>query len=822
MNACSRTSTGSVHRWRRKARRLRVAQLSCLAIVVLACWVNKCSAQDLTAVEAQTIAREAYIYGYPIVESYRTMYAFAIDGDSDEFKAPLNAFKHEANVFTPADKEVVTPNADTPYSFLWMDLRSEPVVLGVPANEKARYYSIQLTDLFKFNFDYIGSRVTGNGAGQYLIAGPNWTGETPTGISKVIRCETGFALAVYRTQLLGPDDLQNVKDIQKQYTAKTLSEFAGEPMPAPATETEFPLPSPDAGPDLAFFSALNFILQFCPPSKSEQKLIARLARIGVAAGEPYDVDAISPDMRESLTKGMAEGEAAITAAASKLKVAEVIGTREYLGSEYLIKRAVAAKLGRYTNSKEEALYPLYLSDAGGKPLDGSSANYVLKIGPEELPPVNAFWSITVYDSQNNTLVLNPISRYRISSSMLDSLDRDVNGGLTIPIQCQSPEEEQAANWLPAPNGPFYMVMRLYWPKPEAYDGTWTPPLVWEADSAPTATVQKPAGAEAAEEVKPSVLIDELKPEMERPTVWGEPTEVQVAIYVIDVDEVNSADQSFAASVYYEARWKNPLLRHKGPGPMNRNIAEVWSPRLTIIGQQMQWRSFPDSVEIRPDGTVISRQKVWGRFSQPLMLRDFPFDQQTLSIQLVAAGLSEEHVKIVPLVNEIGRSSSIAKKFSLPDFDVESWEALPTPYYPTEGQVGVAGYQMNIRVHRQATYYILKVIIPLCLIVMMSWLPRWIDPEQIGTNIGISTSAFLTLVAYLFAITVLLPRVSYVTRIDRFILLSTLTVFAGLIQTVFNTVLIRRENGQRAEKIDWWSRIVYPILLVIVLVSSFLF
>ena len=172
------------------------------------------------------------------------------------------------------------------------------------------------------------------------------------------------------------------------------------------------------------FQALNFILPFCPPPASEQELITRLARIGVIAGEPFDVDAISPEIQEALTNGMAEGEAAITAAASKLKVAEVIGTREYLGSEYLMKRAVAAKLGRYTNSKEEALYPLYLSDAEGKPLDGSAANYVLKIGPEELPPVNAFWSITVYDSQSNTLVPNPISRYRISSSMIASLNRD--------------------------------------------------------------------------------------------------------------------------------------------------------------------------------------------------------------------------------------------------------------------------------------------------------------------------------------------------------------------------------------------------------------
>ena len=153
--------------------------------------------------------------------------------------------------------------------------------------------------------------------------------------------------------------------------------------------------------------------------------------------------------------------------------------------------------------------------------------------------------------------------------MLPTLKRDADGGLTLYIQHESPEEEQLANWLPAPKGRFYMVMRLYSPKPAAYDGTWTPPLVWRAESAPTSTAPKPAGAEAAEEVKPSVLVDEPKPEMERPTAWGEPTEVQVFIYMIDVDEVNSADQSFAASVYFEARWKNPFLRHKGPGPLHR-------------------------------------------------------------------------------------------------------------------------------------------------------------------------------------------------------------------------------------------------------------
>jgi hypothetical protein len=459
----------------------------------------------------------------------------------------------------------------------------------------------------------------------------------------------------------------------------------------------------------------------------------------------------------------------------------------------------------------------------GNSLDARETKYVLKLAEADLPPVNAFWSITMYDSQSQTLVANPISRYEFNSEMFSTLNREPDGSVTLYIQQEAPGDEQTANWLPAPAGPFYMMMRLFWPKSVAYDGGWSPPLVWAESSAPQPTIPKPAGDEATEEVKPSALVNEPKPEMERPTVWGEPTEVQIAIFVIDVDDVNSADQSFAASVYYEAHWKNPLLRHKGPGPMNRGLTEVWNPRLLIIGQQAVWRSYPESVEIEPDGTVIHRQKLWGRFSQPLDLHDFPRDQQELSIQIVAAGLLEKHVKMVPLMNEKVERSRIASKFSLPDFDVLSWDASPRPYFPVEGDAeGLAGYEMKIQIARQLTFYVLKVIIPLSLIVIMSWLPRWIDAEQSGTNIGISTTAFLTLIAYMFAISVLLPRVSYITRMDWFILLSTLTVFAGLVQTVASTVMLKSEKKALVERIDRRSRIIYPVLLVFVVAFSFVF
>ncbi len=776
-------------------------------------------AQQVTPAEAQPIAREAYVYGFPIVTNYAAMYASAIDAASDQYQAPLNTIRHRSQVFTPADTAATTPNVDVLYSFLWMDLRAGPVVLGVPEIDDGRYYSVQLTDLTSYTFGYLGSRATGNGAGRYLIAGPNWSGEVPEGIDKVIRSETDFARAIYRTQLRGPDDLPAARDIQQQYTVEPLSELLGESSPEAEAPADLPKPASATEPSLEYFTTLNSLLPFCPPTTSEEELTSRMASIGVAAGAEFDPTTLSPEMQAALTAGLQEGVADVAAAAAKYKTAEVIGSREFLGDDYL-KRAVAARLGTFANTKEEALYPLYLTDAEGQPLDASGADYVLKFAPDALPPVDGFWSLTMYDGQTNLLVANPINRYRISTSMLPDLVRGTDGSLTLYVQRQSPEGEQAANWLPAPDGPFYLVMRLYWPQPAAYDGSWTPPLVWRQDSAARVAAAKPEGAEAAEEVKAVAAAPEAKPEMERPTVWGEPTEVQVVIYVIDVDDLNSADQSFAASVYYAAQWRNPLLRHKGPGPMNRGLFDVWNPRLTIVSQQMAWKSYPESVEIEPDGLVTYRQKVWGRFSQPLKLHDFPFDQQTLSIHLVAAGLRENEVKLVPHVNEQGTSSKIAETFSLPDFDVVSWSADPLPYYAGGGEVGTAGYELKIVVARQATYYVLKVIIPLCLIVMMSWLPRWIDPAQTGTNIGISTSAFLTLVAYLFAITVMLPRVSYITRMDRFILISTLTVFAGLIQTVANTAFAAKQKEKLAQRADRWSRAVYPVILAVVLVVSF--
>ncbi len=185
------------------------------------------NASDVTPSEARAIAKEAYIYGFPMVDSYRIEYGYFVDKKDPEYKGPWNEIHNTARVYTPADTAIQTPNSDTPYSFLGMDLRAEPLVLTVPPIEKERYFSIQLIDAYTFNFAYIGSRATGNGGGSYLIAGPNWKGEKPSGVKDVIRSETEFVLALYRTQLFNPDDIANVKTIQAGYKAQPLSAFLG-------------------------------------------------------------------------------------------------------------------------------------------------------------------------------------------------------------------------------------------------------------------------------------------------------------------------------------------------------------------------------------------------------------------------------------------------------------------------------------------------------------------------------------------------------------------------------------------------------------------
>lgn len=435
----------------------------------------------VTPEQTRAIAKEAYIYGFPMVDNYRVMYSYFVNKDDPEYKGPWNEIHSSAQVYTPADKAIQTPNSDTPYSAIGADLRAEPLVLTVPPIEQDRYYSLQFIDLYTYNTAYVGSRTTGNGGGKYLLAGPNWQGEKPEGINEVIKSDTELAMVLYRTQLFGPSDIDQVRKIQAGYQVTPLSTFLNQPPPPAAPPIDFtpPLSRDQQKTSPQFFEILNFLFPLAPTPPSEEELRARFATIGIGPDGVFDAEKLTPETRSAIEAGMADAWAELdTLKKEKIDTGEVgsaqfFGTASDLKGNYLYRMAGAA-LGIYGNTAAEAIYPGASIDTSGEPLTGAN-NYTYRFAKDQLPPVNAFWSLTMYELPQSLLVDNPMNRYLINSEMLPSLVPDSDGGYTIYIQNASPGIEKEANWLPAPKGPFQVVLRLYWPKPDALNGVWQAP-----------------------------------------------------------------------------------------------------------------------------------------------------------------------------------------------------------------------------------------------------------------------------------------------------------------------------------------------------------
>ena len=438
--------------------------------------------------ESRAIAEEGFIYGLPIVMNYAVMYEYAVDKSSGQFKAPFNEIHNEARVFTHKDTAIVTPNSDTPHSIVWMDLRAEPMVLSVPAVEKSRYYSVMLCDGNTFNYGYIGTRATGPQAGDYMVVGPEWKGETPAGIKKVFRSSTQFSLAAYRTQLFSPADMPNVVKVQAGYKVQPLSAYLKQPAPPAAPAVNFPKIDKELV-KTNFFDYLDFALQFAPPGPEEKDLRGRLARIGIGAGKTFDFKDLSLEHKAEVGLGMKEGDTKVEQYLEDgqkdingWKVGSLFGDRAFFSGDWL-KRAAAAKGGIYGNDAVEAMYPMTTTLANRNELDGSKYNYTLTFAKDRFPPVHAFWSVTIYDGKTQLLIENPINRYLINSPMLKGLQKNSDGSLTLYIRYKTPGKARESNWLPAPNGPIYLVMRLYWPKdtPPSIlppgEGTWSPPAL---------------------------------------------------------------------------------------------------------------------------------------------------------------------------------------------------------------------------------------------------------------------------------------------------------------------------------------------------------
>ena len=343
--------------------------------------------------------------------------------------------------------------------------------------------------MYTFNYGYMGSRTSGNGGGCFMIAGPGWNGETPAGVDKVFRCETDFSIAVIRTQLFNAGDIGNVKKIQAGYKAQPLSQYLKMAAPPAAPVIDWPTVTKESMEQKPF-EYLAFLLPFCPPTgpaEVEKPLRARFAKIGIEAGKPFDDLKSSPDQSEAMAAGMKSGLEKI-----KERVATIgkdengwlvatggFGDRAMYEGDWTM-RAAAAMAGIYGNDAAEALYPLLAKDSDGNKPDCTTHRYTLTFPAGELPPVNAFWSVTMYDGKTQLLVDNPIHRYLINSPMLPNLKKNADGSLTLYLQHDSLGPEKQSNWLPAPAGPIYVVMRLYWPKQVALDGSWQPPPVVRA------------------------------------------------------------------------------------------------------------------------------------------------------------------------------------------------------------------------------------------------------------------------------------------------------------------------------------------------------
>ncbi len=442
--------------------------------------------------ETKAIAEEGFIYGLPIVMNYGIMYEYAVDKKSSQFKAPFNQLNSMHRVATPEDTAIVTPNSDTPYSVGFMDLRAEPIVISVPAIEKLRYYSVQLCDGNTFNYGYIGTRATGSEAGHYMVVGPDWKGETPPGIKKVFNSTTEFSMVIFRTQLFNPADMPNVIKIQKGYKTQPVSAFLKQPAPSAAPPINFPKINKELA-KTGFFDYLAFQLQFAPAGPEEKAIREKLARLGVEAGKPFAFKALSPEQKAAVVEGMKAGETKVTEAVSNAgkdingwRITDPDGDRAFFNGDWL-KRSVAAQAGIYGNDSAEAPYPITRVDVDREPLDGSKHSYTLTFPAGQLPPVNAFWSVTMYDGKSQLLIKNPIHRYLINSPMLPEMKKNADGSLTLYIQKDSPGKDKESNWLPAPNDLIYLVMRLYWPKTEAPsilppgEGTWKPPGIVKAN-----------------------------------------------------------------------------------------------------------------------------------------------------------------------------------------------------------------------------------------------------------------------------------------------------------------------------------------------------
>lgn len=440
------------------------------------------AAEPITEQEAYEIGVEAYSYFYPLITMDVTRRLLTnVPSGVKPGLGPANMFHHYRTYPAAEFREVVRPNFDTLYSSAWLDLRKEPMIVSAP-DTQGRYYLLPMLDMWTDVFAVPGKRTSGTSAAHFAVVSKGWNGKLPVGVTR-IESPTAYVWIIGRTQTNGPKDYEAVNKVQDGYKITPLSQWGKAATPVafksdPTVDMKTPpLVQVNTMPAAKYFSYGAELMKLNPPHITDWSTIARLARLGIEPGKSFDFAKASPAVKAALERAVVDGLKGMQDKSPT--VARVVNgwqmntdTMGVYGNFYL-KRAIIALMGLGANQPQDAIYPLNVGDADGKPMDGAN-NYVMHFSKAELPPVNAFWSVTMYDAEGFQAA-NKLNRFAIGDR--DALKYNADGSLDLYIQNASPGADKESNWLPAPKGPLGVTMRLYAPKAPALDGRWSPPVV---------------------------------------------------------------------------------------------------------------------------------------------------------------------------------------------------------------------------------------------------------------------------------------------------------------------------------------------------------
>jgi hypothetical protein len=468
-----------------------IARVIALAFVLIALCASHASAQQpatpLSADEATAIATDAYVYGYPLVTMEYTRRVLTNLAEPTQTGAPMGQLVRLRAYPDASFRSVTAPNADTLYTTGWVDLSKEPYVLSLP-DAHGRYYLMPMLDGWTDVFQVPGKRTTGTGPQTYAITGPNWTGTLPAGVTQY-KSPTAMVWILGRIYCTGtPADYTAVHKMQDEISLVPLSSYGKPYTPPPGTVDPSidvktaPREQVNALDVTAYFNLMAQLMRDNPPTAEDAPMVARIAKIGIVPGQPFDITKLSPDAQQALKAVPKAAGGKIMGYfkdAGKNENGFVFSTKTGIyGTDYL-NRAFVTAIGLGANRPQDAVYPTSEVDADGKPYSGAN-KYVMHFDKGKLPPVNGFWSLTMYNAQY-FFVDNPLNRYSISAR--NKLKHNADGSVDLYLQHESPGKEKESNWLPAPSEKFILMLRMYWPKetlPSILDGTWTIPGVKQA------------------------------------------------------------------------------------------------------------------------------------------------------------------------------------------------------------------------------------------------------------------------------------------------------------------------------------------------------